>query len=141
MILTSPVRYTIFDLEVPYNRVPLIQIYSDSMAYGTVEMKLPLTAAAVTAQVYLVTAPTSSEDRWIRASADIYPGNPDVLSWQTTLLDDGYYQISWQFAPTAITALDGQNYSIEFFVNYTPSATVAQSAPKIIVKIHDEIIT
>ena len=139
-IITNPIVYTIFGQQVPYNRLPIIQISSDSMAFGTIDMLIPLTSATVAAEVFQVTQPTTAESRWIRILPEMFVLFPTCLTWTTTLQNDGHYIIAWQFDPSVFGAVTESFYSLEFFVNTVGTAAIAQGAPKLIVKILDEII-
>lgn len=142
MSLTNPIHYTIFDQVIPENRLPHVAITSDSMAYGTITLQIPLTSCTVTAAMYRLAPPTTTEDRWSRLQPELLVTYPLAVSYSSIVQSDGYYKITWKFDPTVIpSVVTGQWFGIEFFVNATHTASVAQFAPKVIVEISNEIDT
>jgi len=136
----NQIYYTVMSVAVPTSRLPIATISSDQVAYGSVLLKLPLTSCSVSASVYRLAPPTSSEDRWGRLQPELLHTYPDALAFTTTLQSDGYYRIDWEFQPDAIPSVfTGQYFSIEFAVNASMTATVASYAPKIIVEIKNDI--
>ncbi len=143
MSLVNNIVYQLFDQVVPRDVLPKMTVSSDSMAYGTIDMELPLSDSTpiITARVYQTVDPTvATDDRWSRIQPDLLPTYPDALSHSVVMLDDGHWEIGWQFAPSVIPyASHGQKYSVEFSVNSTPDASVAQCVPKVIVIIKNPI--
>ena len=79
MALINPIKYIMFnDQVVPSNRLPLIEVQSDEMAYGQILLKLPqLTNVTSTIpHIYKVAAPTTDDNRWIRLTVDLHPTYP-----------------------------------------------------------------
>ncbi len=143
MSLVNNIVYQLFDQVVPRDVLPKMTISSDSMAYGTIDMELPLSDSTpiITARVYQTVDPTiATDDRWSRIQPDLLPTYPDALSHSVVMLDDGHWEIGWQFAPSVIPYVShGQKYSVEFSVNSTLDASVAQCVPKVIVIIKNPI--
>ena len=146
MSIVNPIKYTIYEGQsVPGTspKLPIVEVASDEEAYGSIDVKLGLTVATtLTAQVYLLAAPTSADDRWIRRGTDLLPTHPTLVSFSGAFSSDMVtYTITWRFDPTVISSIlsDGDFYSVEFFVNATNNAGTKQASPKVIVKISDLI--
>jgi hypothetical protein len=142
MATVNTIKYVLYDQVIPDGALPVIECTSDGVAYGTIEIKLPLTACAITAKMYALTAPTtSSGPLWTRTGSELYYLYPQTLHWTSLQMSTGHYKITWEMDPSSLPGIaSGQFYSIEFSVNAVDSAAVAQAYPKLIVKIKDIIV-
>jgi len=148
MSLINPIHYTVYDQKVPKDRLPEINITSDSMAWGTIEMQLPIDALVSTsAKVWQLAVPSydpSHLDRWSRLQPEMLSLYPNILDHTSVLLDSGYYKLSWHFNPSDMTPTADSSgncpcYSVEFFVNADTSASSDVATPKLIILIEDPI--
>ena len=129
--LINQIKYQAYGLSVPSYPVPVIEVASNDMAYGTVDATAVIDQIyTVTAAIYEVTSPTTAEWRWIRASENLYV--PGCLS--VTVSDI----IHWQFEPAVLGLVNGDYVSIEFTIN-GGDVTKQQCHPKVIIKIKDQI--
>jgi hypothetical protein len=114
MSLINPVQYQIFNQVVPAGKLPIIEINSLDMAYGTITLQLPIPAiSSITPHVFIVVPPTS-EQSWVRVSVDLYPLYPTCLTYSYLTLNSGEQQITWNFDPTQVLATTGQTFSYDF---------------------------
>lgn len=145
MAIINPIRYQIFDEEVPTNRSPIAEINTGSTASGTVtfNVKALATIDVVNPQSYLLTMPTKAEKRWIRIDPELYQTyGEDLLYYTTTQLSTNQYQLTWNFDPSQLSGIvHGQYYSVEFYINRAATASTKQSRPDAIVKIWNWIDT
>ena len=148
MSLVNPIKYTIYDQVVPRDRLPEIAITSDSMAWGTVEMQLPIDALVSTsAQVWQLADPNldpDHQDRWSRLQPEMLGLYPNVLDYTSSQLYSGYYRLSWHFNPADMHPMADSSgippkYSVEFFINADTSASSDICSPKLIILIEDPI--
>jgi D-aminopeptidase len=139
--MINPVKYVLYDSTVPDSNPPVIVVNSDEMAYGTVTFtRLPIKhvpTPTMSSKIYAVVPPTATEQRWIRTGSEITTAN--LLS-ANLYHPEEVVQIIWQFLPTVISAVDGDYYSVEFYINKSISSAVAQGTARIIVKIKDRLL-
>ena len=144
MAIINPIRYQIFDEEVPTNRSPIAEINTGSTASGTVtfNVKALATIDVVNPQSYLLTMPTKAEKRWIRVDPELYQTyGADLLVYETSQLDTGEYVLTWTYAPSQLpAAADGEYYSVEFYINRPSTARTKQSKPDAIVKLKNWLV-
>jgi len=138
--MINPVKYVLYDSQVPDSNPPVIVVRSDEMAYGTVVFTFPIKHTGVpvlTSKIYAVVPPTATEQRWIKTGSQITTANllsANVYHPATSIT------IIWQFLPSVISAVDGDYYSIEYYVNRSTSSAVAQGTARIIIKIKDRLL-
>jgi len=118
---------------------PLVRVYSDSMAVGTVRFNIPVSSKAeeITAEVYKVSKPDTGDPRWIRTGSDLFAAS--VLDFNGVLLNSTEYSLEFKFLPSNITGVeDGFYYSVEFFITVT-QPILSVFSPKLIMSIHDRL--
>jgi len=138
--MINPIKYVLYDNQVPDSNPPVIVVTADEMAYGMVTLKLPMShvpGPTLTSKIYAVVPPTAIEQRWIRIGSQITTAN--LLQANINHVGD-FIKIIWQFLPSVISATDGDYYSIEFYIDKSTSVTVAQGTARIIVKIKDRLV-
>jgi hypothetical protein len=138
MSLINPIFYTILGQKYPTDRVPLVEVTPDSAAYGTIDIRIPTltTLHTITCQIFRLYPPSSTESRWRRLGNDLY--TTSICSYSYEHLSSQLYRIAWEFDPSTISLLaDPSFFSIEFFVNQSPSATIPQATPKLIMKVQN----
>jgi hypothetical protein len=140
MSLVNPINYQMFNGQmVPNSRPPMVEVQSDDVAYGMITINLPplTSVTSLTEQVFIVVPPTTDEYLWIRQGSDLWTGHPTCLHATWLVNSENQVIITWEFDPSVLSATNLQYYSLEFFVNQTLSASVAQSSPKVIIKVKD----
>ena len=138
----SPIKYTVYDQELPSGVLPIVETYQDSMAYGSILISIDQLSniTDTTAELYRAGPPTINEERWTRLQPALDTTSTNILSYETKVRTDGFWQIDWQMQPDTIQGIaHDQHYSLEFYVNPGENADVAQIAPKLIIKINDRI--
>ena len=140
MLITNPIRYTLAQTSVPVNKLPQMVIESDGMAYGSIEIQLPLTGCVVTPSLYRLAPPTTDIDPWSRLQPELLQTYPSAVAFTSYIQSNGYFKITWQFDPSVVPSVfSGQFFDIEFSVNGAHDAAIASYTPKVIVEIFNEI--
>ena len=130
----------LYDANYPNESLPKIECSSDGVAYFSITLDLTIfNLYSTTCSVYRLSPPSSSEDRWMRQSDNLW--TQDICNFNVVELYDNYFQINAEFLPSTIPGIDdSQYYSVEFFVNASTSASVKGASPKLIVKISNDLI-
>lgn len=142
-MVTHKITYTIFEGNIIPGTdplMPIIKVYSDSMAYGDVEFPITQTQSdevtSLTCQIYKCNAPDLTETRFIRTGSDLYSAS--VLDFSGLLVNTRSYKITYKFKPSSLAPSNGDNYALEFYLTLNQDITAIFS-PKLIVQIHNRV--
>lgn len=136
------IKHVLNDQIFPREELPMTEITSDGIAYGSIELQVPIdtTGLTIAQQVWRLEAPTTMIDQWSRLQPELYHDHTDCLDSTYCQLDSGYYKIEYVFSPATLSPrLGGDQFSVEIFVNPDTTALIRGAAPKSLIRVWDDI--
>ena len=108
----------LFDFDWPQTILPVIEVNQNSTAEGEIKLKVENLEeiSTLTAVIYLVTPPDSSDDNWVGTGSDLF--TTTILDLTSKKLSDGTNIVAYRFDPSPIVGIaNDQFYGIRIRVN------------------------